>query len=245
MLCLPGRWLHRVLIVLACLALQRGALAETLVFKAAAAGRETLDEGEGGGNPFASALVELLSQSQLSLKALPLELQRRTVQKSHGFQLPEVPAPVVDWVILPRPAGEQRRAYVIVWSDYLRAGPTVPSLPGAKRDAVLIASAFSAAGFDTELVLDRDGAGLREKLLEIASETRGDDAAVIYTTGHGVEVDGHGYVLPGDYPGAQGAVALSSRAISLEAMSGALNAKRINLLFYGGCRNDPWKPKVP
>ncbi|MEQ1697455.1 MAG: caspase family protein [Hyphomicrobiaceae bacterium] len=245
MLYRPGRWIHLAFIVLALLALQRGALAEALVFKATAAGGETLDEGSGGGNPFASSLLELLSQPGLLLKELPLELQRRTIQKSRGFQSPEAPTSLMDWVILPRPANERRRAYVIVWSDYSRAGPTIPSLPGAKRDAVLIASAFSAAGFDTELVLDRDGAGLREKLIEIASETRGDDAAVIYTTGHGVEIDGHGYVLPGDYPGAQGAAAVSSRAISLDALAGALKAKRINLLFYGGCRNDPWKPKVP
>jgi hypothetical protein len=40
---------------------------ETLLFHASASGRQTMDEGEGGGNPFASALIEILQKKEVRL----------------------------------------------------------------------------------------------------------------------------------------------------------------------------------
>ena len=67
-------------------------------------------------------------------------------------------------------------------------------------------------------------------------------AAVIYTTGHGVEVDNTVYLLPGDYPLAEKNAALPTRALRLADIGAGLRAKRVNLLFYGGCRDNPLAP---
>ena len=60
-----------------------------------------------------------------------------------------------------------------------------------------IALALAVAGFEVEKVLE---------------------AAVLYTTGHGAEIDGAVYLLPGDYSVSQGRAALTTGAVSLAAM---------------------------
>lgn len=66
------------------------------------------------------------------------------------------------------------------------------------------------------------------------------DVAAIYTTGHGVEIDGTVYLLPGNYPLDSGKAKLNSHAIQLSQLGNAAHAKKMNLVFYGGCRNDPF-----
>jgi hypothetical protein len=66
-----------------------------LTFHASASGKQTLDDAESGGNPFAAALIEILGQSQLMLPEFAASLHRGTVTRSRGFQLPEVPLRIV------------------------------------------------------------------------------------------------------------------------------------------------------
>jgi hypothetical protein len=216
------------------------ASAEPLIFHASTSGQKTQDQGEGGGNPFASALIEILARPKMRLAGLPEALRALTVKKSDGLQTPDVPGAVVpkDWKLAPSQAGETRTALVLVVSDYRRAGAN--SLPGAEHDARRIASALTAAGFATGTALDRDLAGMRKRLGEFAAKSAGYDAAAIYTTGHGLESEGAVYLLPGDFPASQGKAALGTHALPLREIAKAAKARRVNLVFYGGCRDNPF-----
>lgn len=215
--------------------------ADSLVFQASASGKETLDQGAGGGNPFASALIEILAQRQVTLSELGSKLSQLTIQKSGGFQAPDLPVlePTPSWSVVPIVAGERRSALVLVNSDYGKSGGA-QSLPGAKYDALRVAAALKAAGFVTDVALDLDLNAIKQKLASFEAQSRDFDAAVIYTTGHGVEVDGQVFLLPGDYPIPDRGSVLASRAVPLATIAHSLHAKRINLVFYGGCRNNPW-----
>ena len=58
------RWTRSSAFWIAILVMPVGvAHAETLRFHASAAGQQTLDQGEGGGNPFASALLHILDRA--------------------------------------------------------------------------------------------------------------------------------------------------------------------------------------
>lgn len=212
-----------------------------LVFHASQAGKPALDEGEGGGNPFASALIELLARPKLTLPDFASQLSPLTAQKSRGLQIADVPAgadrPV--WTLQPKPAGQSRAALVIVYSDYALSGGA-SSLPGAKHDAARVAAAFSSAGFATVTVVDPDHSGFDVALQQFSQRSANADIAAIYTTGHGVEVDGTVYLLPGNYPVEQGEGALQSHGVRLSRLADAVRAKGVNLVFYGGCRDNPF-----
>lgn len=218
--------------------------APPLVYYAATSGMKTLDEGEGGGNPFASALIELLARPQLALSDLSRGITNLTKKKSRGYQTPQVPdvGTAQSRSLLPAAGGEQRVALVIVVSDYTRSGGA-KSLPGARHDAARISEALRQAGFDTDTAIDLDRQQFRERLAAYSRRSADADVAVVYTTGHGVEVGGQVYVLPGDYPLAQRNAALAQRAVSLSEVIATPRARNINLVFYGGCRDDPFGGK--
>jgi uncharacterized caspase-like protein len=66
------------------------------------------------------------------------------------------------------------------------------------------------------------------------------DFAMVYATGHGVEVDRNIYLLPGDYPVAQENRALDEKAIRVSQIARALRGRRASLMFYAGCRDNPF-----
>jgi hypothetical protein len=216
------------------------ASADALVFYACASGKQTLDQGDGGGNPFASSLIDILARPRVRLAELPVALQQLTWKKSGGFQSADVPKDMFspDWLLVPPSMLEKRIALVLVVSDYGQSGSQ--PLPGAKHDADRIATALTKAGFVTEIALDLDLLMTRQKLTTFTTKAADYDAAIIYTTGHGVETSGSVYLLPADYPVKQQNAALVQRAIRLSEIAGAVRAKRINLVFYGGCRDDPF-----
>jgi hypothetical protein len=221
------------------------ASAETLVFHASQSGKQTLDQGEGGGNPFASALIEVLGRKSVRLAELPAAMSDLTARKSRNAQLADVPerTPNGAWDVVPAQSGEARIALVMVVSDYAASGgagaDAAPSLAGARHDAERVARALQAAGFKTQVAIDLGRAQMRETVARFSAESAQAEAALIYTTGHGVEVDGTVYLLPGDYPLAQKNTALSSRALPVHDLGAGLRARRVNLLFYGGCRDNP------
>ena len=205
-------------------------------------GRPTLDQGEGGGNPFASALVELLDRQTLAFDAFLTDLVELTQRKSRGFQRPDVSTrvEVEDWQVLPKPDVERRVALVLVFSDYSASG-SAKSLPGAKHDMQRVAKALERAGFEVQTILDPGRTKVDIALADFANRSATADVAVVYTTGHGVEIERVIYLLPGDYPVRQESDALQERALRLTTLGSALRARRVNLLFYGGCRNNPFR----
>ncbi len=210
-------------------------------FYASQAGQPTLDQGEGGGNPFASALIELLSRKNLTLQMLSSELGKLTFKNSNGFQLPDTPWRIepAKWRVQPKPASETRAALVLVFSDYASSGGA-QSLPGARIDAGRVGTALTNAGFQTEIVVDPSRAELTDILRRFNKRSTSSDIVAIYATGHGVEVNGNVYLLPGDYPISEGNDALEEKGIRLSQLASAAHGKRANLIFYGGCRDNPF-----
>ncbi|MDZ4200098.1 MAG: caspase family protein [Kiritimatiellia bacterium] len=209
------------------------------IFWATQPGAEALDVADGGGNPFAGALTELLNREKLDYATLVAELPALTEKKSFGRQVPQMPPAPLDWRIRPVSAGEKRVGLIVMFSDYPAEG-SVPSLPGARKDAIRLTAAFKAAGFETQTLLNPKAEELRKSLKTFAAHSAEAAAAAIYVTGHGAEINGAVYLLPGEYPFAAGESALSLHAVALTEWVSALWARRVNLLFYGGCRDNPF-----
>jgi len=216
------------------------ASAQAFIYHATSSGQEALDQGQGGGNPFASALIELLARPRLSTAELSRDLKGLTFRKSGGFQTADVAQmpESVGWTPKPKPPGESRLALVLVVSDYSLSGGA-PSLPGAAHDARRIAVALQEAGFETEVALNLDLETMRAALARFSARSASVDAAAIYTTGHGVEHKGQVFLVPGDYALDSGSAGLSGKALALSEIAQAPRARLANIVFYGGCRNNP------
>lgn len=198
------------------------------------------DGGNSGGPPFSVALAELLDRPRLSFGDMLDEVVRLTEGNSRGRQRPEVPAAVesalLNWQIRPPAEGEKRVALVLVFADYSRNESLLP-LPGARSDLDRVASAFEQAGFATMRILDPSPLYLKAVLAGFEKRSAQADVAVLYATGHGVEADRTIFLLPGDFSLREEKLAMSG--IRLSVLAGALKARNLNLVFYGGCRTPP------
>lgn len=140
-------------------------VAKPIYIYATQSGRVTFDQGDAGGNPFASALVEVLGAKRLGFKRFLHQLTALTEAKSKRRQRPDMRGQTRPntWQVLPPSPSERRVALVMVFSDYSTSGG-VKSLPGAARDLSRIGDALEQAGFETERVLDPNRLKLRKVL---------------------------------------------------------------------------------
>jgi hypothetical protein len=204
---------------------------EIIYLYASHPGRTTLDRDAEGGNPFATAVIQLLSRKELSFTTFAQDLVLLTRAGSNGWQEPQVigGGALDSWQFLPKPAGESRIALIVIFSAYDHS-EIGASLPGARHDASRIAKALTGAGFHVESVLNPNPAILERKLSEFGARSARTDVALIYTTGHGREENGLARIL---LPYARS----SGRSeLTVHELSRSLRAKRANLLFYAACR---------
>jgi len=140
--------------------------------------------------------------------------------------------------LLPSQAfADKRVALLIGNANY----SSVSKLRNPENDVILIKRTLDAAGFDTVIMatnLKRDE--LVKVLRNFEDTAYGADIAVIYYSGHGMEMDGENYLIPVD-------ASLSSdrdvvdETIPLQRVVSAIDgAKRLKLIILDACRNNPF-----
>lgn len=87
----------------------------------------------------------------------------------------------------------QRVALSIGVSNY----QTSP-LPSPAKDAAEVATALSGFGFDVTLVQNPNSQAFRAAVDAFIAKARGASAAVVYFSGHGLQVNGEVYMMPSD-----------------------------------------------
>ena len=168
--------------------------------------------------------------------------------------IPPAPSRVTSPVSIPTPdvvapaapvamaATQGRRvALVIGNSGYRNAGP----LKNPQHDAQVIADSLRSVGFQTVTAANDT---TREKLVEalrvFSSEAAKADWAVVYYSGHGMEVNGTNYLIPVDARLAADRDA-SSEAVSLDrVMASVEGARKLRLVVLDACRNNPFTPQM-
>jgi Caspase domain len=210
-----------------------------LVF-ATRSGGTTIDRDAFGGNPFATALIQVAGEYSIPLRRFPGRLRAQTVQGSQRQQVPqwtEWPEGL-RWSFRLEPGSRQERrcALVLIVSDYTGAG--LAPLGGAAHDERRISAMFSANGFSVVQGVAPDRASLIEALAGFRRVAEGHDVAVIYATGHGIESNGSVYLLPGDYRLKDGVspARLRATAVPVDRVVAACRASKVNLVFFAGCR---------
>lgn len=126
-------------------------------------------------------------------------------------------------------------ALVIGNSAYVHA----VTLPNPVRDGKLIAETLRTAGFSVIEGLDLNKVDMGRVLDEFTEAAYDADIAVVYYAGHGLQVDGHNYLIPVDAE-LQKAAQLQTRTIPVEDVLAALPADpAVGVIILDACRDNP------
>lgn len=208
-----------------------------LIYYAGQAGRLTSDRDRQGGNPFASALVQVIAEKPLTLETFTRRMAEANAIHSRGWQQLDYPRRLPAPKLRLDAKGGTRIALVLINSDYSRSDAY--SLPGAAVDAKRVPEALSGAGFETTVVFNKSVGEARAALEEFGARSAEADVAAIYIGGHGAQHGRSVYWLMGDFPG-QDAKWLPTHAIAVEEIAKAGRAKALNMVLYASCRDDPF-----
>ena len=213
------------------------AQADTTTIYATQSGFPAYDRDPFGGNPFASAVIAALADPDADPADTLIE---QTVANSGGQQFPVIDELAPGTRLAPRD-GEVARALVVVFADY-GDDAILPSLPGATFDAHRVAEALAEAGYEVEVTVAHDAAGYLGALDAFAHAADEADRALVYTTGHGVEIDGTIYLIP---PEAERASDILAATLTLPDIRARLDGPGERLLLYAGCRDNPLELTPP
>lgn len=137
---------------------------------------------------------------------------------------------------------EQRRVALVIGNQaYSYAGELTQTL----HDANEMAAALQSVGFDVMLVHDADRREMQQSLNQFRREIRDADVALVYYSGHGMEVDGVNYLAPvsarlGDRR------TLDAEFVSLDEVMATVEegGADFNMIILDACRNNPFIEQV-
>ncbi|WP_202297501.1 caspase family protein [Mesorhizobium sp. 131-2-1] len=133
-------------------------------------------------------------------------------------------------------AAERRVALVIADDDYRLIRP----LANPINDGEAMEGALKRLGFEVVLETNRDLRRTRRALDDFREDAKGADVALVYFSGHGVEISGDNRLLPVDAD-ASSLAALEKTSLPLEEVREAVaNTAKVGLIVLDACRSDPF-----
>lgn len=131
---------------------------------------------------------------------------------------------------------ERRVALVIADDDYRLIRP----LANPVNDGEAMAAALKKLGFEVFLETNRDLRRMRRALDDFREDAKDADVALVYFSGHGVEISGDNRLLPIDAD-ASSLDALEKTSLPLEEVRDTVAATaKVGLIVLDACRSDPF-----
>ena len=135
------------------------------------------------------------------------------------------------------PAMAESRFALVIGNGAYQAVPELVNPPNDARD---VAGALKSLGFKVTLGVDLSQAEMRRAVAAFTADAAGADVSLFYYAGHGLQLDGHNYLIPVDAR-LQGVVDIERRTIPLDEVLGDLKkAGGIHLVFLDACRSNPF-----
>ena len=135
-------------------------------------------------------------------------------------------------------AGGRRKALVIGNNAYTKARP----LRNGAHDAADVTAVLKRASFDVTPLTDSTETRLKEAVRHFASNVNSGDVALLFYSGHGLQIGGENYLIPVDFDpsrgesGARSACQPASEPQQTIEKAGA----RLNIVVLDACRNNPF-----
>lgn len=133
-----------------------------------------------------------------------------------------------------------RVALVIGLADYA----SIPRLRNTTNDARGMSETLTKLGFKVDLVLDKSLPDLRKALAAFSFKAETAELALVYYSGHGIEVKGENYIVPLEASLAT-SKDLSRSMLSVSAILKAVDkARQLRIVILDSCRDNPFKGQV-
>ena len=109
------------------------------------------------------------------------------------------------------------------------------------NDAHTMEAVLKVLGFSTEVVLDTTKAQMARRIVDFVGRIGEGDTALLYYSGHGVQVSGENYLVPTDFHGAD-EIDLTSDSYPLRDALRRLagSAAAFKFVFLDACRDNPF-----
>lgn len=140
------------------------------------------------------------------------------------------------------PARADKRVALLIGDGKYQAAP---ALSNPRRDVELLKSTLIAAGFDrVDVAFDLGQKPMLKALNAFADQAADADIAVLYYSGHGLEMGGVNYLVPVDAQLAAD-TDVADETVTLErAMQALRGAKRLKLVILDACRTNPFRASM-
>lgn len=130
--------------------------------------------------------------------------------------------------------GTRRVAFVLGNGAYVTAGV----LANAKQDAIAVSQKLQALGFLVIRGLDLDSSGYQKCRDVFFSSIQSSDSALLYYSGHGIQIEDKNYLLAIDAAASRDAEPRGFISVN-ELMTGMRRAAARSIVFLDACRNNP------
>jgi Flp pilus assembly protein TadD len=132
----------------------------------------------------------------------------------------------------------RRKALVIGNNTYSKAH----ALQNGIHDATDVADMLKRSGFEVASLMDATEARLRETIARFTAGVGGGDVALLFYSGHGVQIAGENYLVPVDFDPKRGesGVKTACQPASHPQQSIEKAGARLNIVVLDACRNNPF-----
>ena len=117
-------------------------------------------------------------------------------------------------------------------------GGGITPLRNPARDAAAVTDVLRKLNFTVFVALDARGSTIRDCVSRMQSALSPEDIALIYYSGHGIQIDDRNYIVATD---AEAGGALSDAFVHIDEIIDGVKAKSASILvFLDACRNNPF-----
>jgi uncharacterized caspase-like protein len=137
------------------------------------------------------------------------------------------------------PVGGPHRVALVIGNNAYPAAP----LKNAVNDAVAVAAALNKHGFAVQKQTDVTLDALERAINQFLSTVKVGDVALVYYSGHGMQIDGDNYIIPTSFA-PKDEIDAKHTSYSVDRLMERLAERdpRLNLLILDACRDNPFHP---
>jgi curved DNA-binding protein CbpA len=137
-------------------------------------------------------------------------------------------------------SGARRKALVIGNANYRR----IPWLSNPDEDAVLISQSLATLGFEVTRLIDGSESEMKDAVKSFANSLgSGVEMALIFYSGHAVEIQSQNYLLPVDILSSSTEAQIERRSINLSTVLQQMQERQVptKIVIVDACRNNPFQ----